>query len=130
MSRIIPISALGFILIMDFSPAQTQQAAKSPRKLARVAVIGTSTRQGTAQSLKEVELATVVSRVKLQYLDIQNPGNNKSVFRAATKGRGLTQSCCRRVRFSILSEARLQTSRSRAGSRRHTQGENLLKTAG
>ena len=56
-------------------------------KLGRVAVIGTSTRQGTAQALKEVELAAGALAVKLQYLDIQKSGDIDDVFRAAGKGR-------------------------------------------
>ncbi len=56
-------------------------------KLSRVAVIGTSTREGTAQSLKELELGAAAFGVKLQYLDIQDPHDIESVFRAASKGR-------------------------------------------
>src|SRR5262245_39285712 len=39
-------------------------------KLSRVAVFGTSTIPGTAQALKETELAAGALKVKLQYLDI------------------------------------------------------------
>ena len=39
-------------------------------KLSRVAVLGTSTQPGNAQSLKEVELAAKAFGVKLQYLDV------------------------------------------------------------
>jgi ABC-type uncharacterized transport system substrate-binding protein len=56
-------------------------------RLGRVAVIGTGTRQGTAQALKEMELAAGAFGVKLLYLDIQNPKDIESVFRAASKGR-------------------------------------------
>jgi putative ABC transport system substrate-binding protein len=56
-------------------------------RLGRVAVIGTSTRQGTAQNLKEMELAAGAFGVKLQYLDIQNPKDIETAFRAAGKGR-------------------------------------------
>jgi putative tryptophan/tyrosine transport system substrate-binding protein len=55
-------------------------------RLRRVAVIGTSNRQGTAQALKEMELAAQAHRVKIQYLDIQNPKDIESAFRAASKG--------------------------------------------
>ena len=55
-------------------------------RLGRVAVIGTSNRQGTAQALKEMELAAEALGVKLQYLDIQNPKDIESAFRAASKG--------------------------------------------
>jgi putative ABC transport system substrate-binding protein len=56
-------------------------------RLGRVAVIGTSTRQGTAQTLKEMEPAAGAFGLKLQYLDIQNPKDLESVFRAASNGR-------------------------------------------
>jgi putative ABC transport system substrate-binding protein len=56
-------------------------------RLARVAVIGTSTRQGTAQNLQQLEPAAGTIGVKLQYLDIENPKAIESAFRAATKER-------------------------------------------
>jgi putative ABC transport system substrate-binding protein len=56
-------------------------------RLSRVAVIGTSTRKGTAQALKELELAAGTLAVKLQYLDVQNPAGIESSFRAASRGR-------------------------------------------
>jgi putative ABC transport system substrate-binding protein len=56
-------------------------------KLSRVAVLGTSTRPGNAQSLKEVELAAKAFGVKLQYLDALSPKDIETAFRAASKGR-------------------------------------------
>jgi putative ABC transport system substrate-binding protein len=56
-------------------------------KLSRVAVLGTSTRPGTAQELKEVELAAGAFGVKLQYLDVLDPKDIETAFRAASKGR-------------------------------------------
>jgi putative ABC transport system substrate-binding protein len=58
----------------------------SPR-LIRVAVIGTSNRQGTAQALKEMELAAPTFGIKLVYMDIQNAGEIERVFVTAGKGR-------------------------------------------
>ena len=55
--------------------------------LLRVAVLGTSTRSGNAQSLKETELAAGAFGVKLQYLDILSPKDIETAFRAASKGR-------------------------------------------
>jgi putative ABC transport system substrate-binding protein len=55
--------------------------------LSRVAVFGTSTRQGTAQALEEMELAARAFAVKLQYLDIADPKEIETAFRAASKGR-------------------------------------------
>jgi putative tryptophan/tyrosine transport system substrate-binding protein len=56
-------------------------------KLSRVAVLGTSTRPGNAQSLTEVELAAGAFGVKLQYLDVLGPKDIETAFRAASKGR-------------------------------------------
>ena len=56
-------------------------------KLSRVAVFGTSIFPGNAQSLKEVELAAGAFKVKLQYLDVLNPKDFETAFRAAGKGR-------------------------------------------
>ncbi len=56
-------------------------------KLSRVAVFGTSTQPGNAQSLKEVELVAKAFGVKLQYLDVLSPKDIEPAFRAATKGR-------------------------------------------
>jgi putative ABC transport system substrate-binding protein len=55
-------------------------------KLSRVAVLGTSTRPGTAQELKEVELAAGAFGVQLQY-HVLDPKNIETAFRAASKGR-------------------------------------------
>jgi putative ABC transport system substrate-binding protein len=56
-------------------------------KLSYVAVLGTSTRTGNAQSLKEVELAAGAFKVQVQYLDVLDVKDIETVFRAATKGR-------------------------------------------
>ena len=56
-------------------------------KLSRVAVFGTSTYPGNAQSLKEVELAAKAFGVKLQYLDVLSPKDIETAFQAAGKGR-------------------------------------------
>jgi putative ABC transport system substrate-binding protein len=56
-------------------------------KLSRVAVFGTSTRPGNAQSLKETELAAGAFGVQLQYLDVLGPKDIETAFREARKGR-------------------------------------------
>ena len=56
-------------------------------KLSRVAVFGTSTQPGNAQSLKEVELAARPLGVMLQYLDVLGPEDIENAFRAASRGR-------------------------------------------
>jgi putative ABC transport system substrate-binding protein len=56
-------------------------------KLSRVAVFGTSTATTTALSLKEVEPAAGAFGVKLQNLDILDPKDIETAFRAAGEGR-------------------------------------------
>jgi putative tryptophan/tyrosine transport system substrate-binding protein len=56
-------------------------------RLSHVAVFGTSTNSGNAQSLKEVELAAKAFGVKLQYLDVLSPKDIETAFRAASKWR-------------------------------------------
>ncbi len=74
-------------LAPEISGKQLELLKEIVPRLGRVAVIGTSTRQGTAQTLKEMEPAAGALEVKLQYLDIQNPKDIETVFRAAGKGR-------------------------------------------
>jgi putative tryptophan/tyrosine transport system substrate-binding protein len=56
-------------------------------KISRVAVLGALSLPANAQALKEVKAAAEALRVKLQHLDIQNPTDIESAFRAASKGR-------------------------------------------
>ena len=56
-------------------------------KLSRVAVLGTSTRRGNAQALREIELAAGAFGVKFQYLDVLDPMDIETAFREASKGR-------------------------------------------
>jgi putative ABC transport system substrate-binding protein len=55
-------------------------------KFSRVAVLGSSTRAGTAQSIKETELAAGAFGLKLQYLDVLSPKDIETAFREARKG--------------------------------------------
>ena len=52
-----------------------------------VAVLGTSVEPGTAQSLKETELAAGAFGVQVQYLDVLAPKDIETAFQAASKGR-------------------------------------------
>jgi putative ABC transport system substrate-binding protein len=56
-------------------------------RLSRVAVFGTSTEPGNAQSLRETELAAGALAVKLQYLDILASQDIETAFKAARTGR-------------------------------------------
>ena len=55
--------------------------------LSRVAVLASSTTPGNAQQLKEMELAAKAFGVKFQYLDVLDPKDMETAFRAASKGR-------------------------------------------
>ena len=52
-------------------------------KLSRVAVLGSSTRPGNAQLLKEAELAAGTMSIRLQYLDVLNSKDIDTAFRLA-----------------------------------------------
>ena len=56
-------------------------------RLSRVAVLGTSTQPGNAQSIKETELAARELGVKIQYLDVLGSKDVEPLFRAANTGR-------------------------------------------
>ena len=56
-------------------------------RLSRVAFFRTSTQPGSAQILREVDLAAKALKVQLQYLDVLDPKDIENAFRAATKGR-------------------------------------------
>ena len=71
----------------ELSGKQLELLKETVPRLSRVAVFGTSTLPGNAQSLKEVELAAGASGVKLQYLDVLDPKDIETAFRAAVKGR-------------------------------------------
>ena len=74
-------------LAPELSGKQLELLKEIIPKLSRVAVLWTSTQPGTAQALKEVELAARAVKVKLQYLDVLDPKDIETVFRAASKGR-------------------------------------------
>jgi putative ABC transport system substrate-binding protein len=56
-------------------------------RLSRVAVLGNSTNPTNAQVLKQTELAAGTFGVRLQYLDVLDPKDIETAFRAASKGR-------------------------------------------
>ena len=56
-------------------------------KISRVAVLGTSTDPGHAQVMGVLELAAKAFKVQLQYLDVLDPKDIETAFRAASKGR-------------------------------------------
>jgi putative ABC transport system substrate-binding protein len=71
----------------EISGKQLELLKEIVPRLTRVAVLGTSTRAGNAQSLKEIELAAAVFGVKVQYLDVQDSKDLETAFRGASKDR-------------------------------------------
>ncbi len=71
----------------ELSGKQLELLKESVSKLSRVAVLGTSTNAGNAEKLREVELAAGALKLKLQNLDVLDPKDIETAFRAATKGR-------------------------------------------
>ena len=56
-------------------------------KLSRVAVLGSSTATGYAQTLKEIEPAAKAFKMQLQFLDVLHANDMETAFRAASEGR-------------------------------------------
>ena len=73
-------------LAPELSGKQLEMLMEILPRLSRVAVFGTSTAPGNAQSLRATELAAGAFRVQLQYLDILNSEDIGTAFRAAGKG--------------------------------------------
>ena len=71
----------------EISGKQLELLKETVPRLSRVAVFGTSTRPGTAQQLRQTELAAGAFGVQLQYLDVLSSKDIETAFRAASKGR-------------------------------------------
>ena len=74
-------------LAPEISGKQLELLKEIVPRLSRVAVLGSSTTPGNAQSLKETELAAVALAVQLQYVDVRDPKDIETAFRAAGKAR-------------------------------------------
>ena len=74
-------------LAPELSGKRLELLKEVARKVSRVAVFGTSTQPGVAQALKETELAAAALKVELQNLNVLEPKDIESAFRAANKGR-------------------------------------------
>ena len=71
----------------ELSGKQLELLKEIVPKLSHVAVFGTSSEPGNAQSLRETELATGALGVKLQYVDILSSKDIETAFKAARAGR-------------------------------------------
>jgi putative tryptophan/tyrosine transport system substrate-binding protein len=74
-------------LAPEMSGKQLELLKEIIPKLSRVAVIGNSTNPGDAQALRETVLAAGSFEVYLRYLDVLDPKDIETAFRAAAKGR-------------------------------------------
>jgi putative tryptophan/tyrosine transport system substrate-binding protein len=77
------LSTLG----VEISGKQIELLKEIAPKLFRVAALGSSTRPGTAQALKEAELAAAALNVQVQYLDVPHPKDIETAFQTARKRR-------------------------------------------
>jgi putative tryptophan/tyrosine transport system substrate-binding protein len=71
----------------EMSGKQLQLLKEIVPRLSHVAVLGNSTNPGDAQSLREMVLAAGSLEIYLRYLDVLDPKDLETVFRAAAKGR-------------------------------------------
>ena len=74
-------------LAPELSGKQLELLREIVPKLSRVAAIGNSTNPGNALSLRESELAARAFKLQLQKLDVLDPKDVETAFRAANKGR-------------------------------------------
>ena len=74
-------------LAPEISGKQLELLKEIIPKLSRMAVFGNSTNPGNPQALRETERAAEVLGVQLQLLDVREPKDIETAFRAAAKGR-------------------------------------------
>jgi putative tryptophan/tyrosine transport system substrate-binding protein len=70
----------------EIAGRQLELLKQAVLKLSRVAVLGPSTRSGTAQALKEIEIVARSLSVKPQYFDVREHKDIETAFREAAKG--------------------------------------------
>src|SRR5215467_13885157 len=73
-------------LAPDIGGKQLELLKEIIPRLTRVAVLGTSTQAGNAQSLNEIELAARAFKVQRQYLDVKDHKDIETAFQATLKG--------------------------------------------
>ena len=74
-------------LAPELSGKRLELLKETVPKLSRVVVFGTSTNPDNAQTLREVDLAAKAFGLQLQFLDVRDPKDIETAFRAASKGR-------------------------------------------
>src|SRR5438093_8277535 len=74
-------------LAPEISGKQLELLKEIVPRLSRVAALGNSNEPGNPQALREVEVAAGAFGVQLQHLDVRDPKDIETAFRAASKGR-------------------------------------------
>jgi ABC-type uncharacterized transport system substrate-binding protein len=74
-------------LAPELSGKQLELLKEVVPRVSRVAVFGTSTNPGNSQMLREVTRASGMYGVKLQYLEVRDPKDIRTAFRAASNER-------------------------------------------
>src|SRR5690242_13728342 len=74
-------------LASDLSGKQLELLKEIIPKLSRVAVFGSSINPDNARSLRELDSAARAFKVQLQHLDVLDPKDIETAFRAASNGR-------------------------------------------
>ena len=74
-------------LFPELSGKRVELLKEAVPMLSRMAAFGTSKQPGTAQTLKETELAAGALGVQVQYLDLREPKDIDTAFQTARKGR-------------------------------------------
>ena len=72
-------------LAPEISGKQLELLKEIVPKLSRVGVLGDVTRPGIPQALREINVAADALRVQVQYLEVRDPKDIESAFRAASK---------------------------------------------
>ncbi len=75
------------VLSPELSGKQLELLKEVIPRLSRVAILGNSNEPANPKTLKEIELAAGELGVQVQPLDVLNPNNIETAFRAATKAR-------------------------------------------
>jgi putative ABC transport system substrate-binding protein len=71
----------------EIAGKQLEVLKQAVPKISRVAVLGPSTRPGTAQALKEIEAVATSLGMKPQFFDVRDPKDIEIAFGEASKGR-------------------------------------------
>jgi putative ABC transport system substrate-binding protein len=75
------------VLAPEFGGKRLEILKEVVPKFSRVAVLGSSTLPGNAQTLRETEVAAAAFGVKVQFVDVLSPNDIEAAFRRVVQGR-------------------------------------------